>query len=148
MSEKLHQRQDDVDGRDKPGHDGGRGWHRRFFRIAVSLAFVLIVMTTAFAGWVALFYLLQWRRKESGLPSLLIYLVTFIVILLPWMVWTRWVLQIPSDLIAQNFSGPGTELAWASPMNFIWIRVYNLFFTHPSGPQRIALAREWERLRR
>ena len=26
--------------------------------------------------------------------------------------------------------------------------VYNLFFTHPSGPQRIALAREWERLRR
>ena len=26
--------------------------------------------------------------------------------------------------------------------------VYNLFFSHPSGPQRIALAREWERLRR
>jgi STE24 endopeptidase len=26
--------------------------------------------------------------------------------------------------------------------------IYNLFFTHPSGPQRIALAREWERLRR
>ena len=43
----------DVDGRDKPGHDGGRGGRRRFFRIAVSLAFVLIVMTTAFAGWVA-----------------------------------------------------------------------------------------------
>jgi penicillin-binding protein 1C len=52
MSEKLHQRQDDVDGRDKPGHDGGVG-RRRFFRIAVSLAFVLIVATTAFAGWVA-----------------------------------------------------------------------------------------------
>lgn len=26
--------------------------------------------------------------------------------------------------------------------------VYGLFFTHPSGPERIALAREWERLRR
>ena len=26
--------------------------------------------------------------------------------------------------------------------------VYNLFFTHPSGPQRIALAREWQRLHR
>ena len=26
--------------------------------------------------------------------------------------------------------------------------VYNLFFTHPSGPERIALAREWERLHR
>ncbi len=45
-----------MDGRDKPGHDGGgeggRGRHR-FFRIAVSLAFLLIVATTAFAGWVA-----------------------------------------------------------------------------------------------
>ncbi len=26
--------------------------------------------------------------------------------------------------------------------------VYNLFFTHPSGPERIALAREWQRLHR
>jgi STE24 endopeptidase len=26
--------------------------------------------------------------------------------------------------------------------------VYGLFFTHPSGPERIALAREWERLHR
>ena len=43
----------DVDGRDKPGHDGGGRGRRRFFRIAVSLAFVLIVMTTAFTAWVA-----------------------------------------------------------------------------------------------
>jgi penicillin-binding protein 1C len=43
----------DVDGRDKPGHDGGGGvGRRRFFRVAVTLAFVLIVMTTAFGGWV------------------------------------------------------------------------------------------------
>ena len=28
-----------------------------------------------------------------------------------------------------------------------WL-VYNLFFTHPSDPQRLALAREWERLHR
>ena len=43
----------DVDGRDKPGHDGGGRGRRRFLGIAVSLVFVLIVMTTAFAGWVA-----------------------------------------------------------------------------------------------
>ena len=42
---------EDVDGRDKPGHDGA-GWAPRVFRIAVSLAFVLIVVTTAFAAWV------------------------------------------------------------------------------------------------
>ncbi|WP_213289994.1 penicillin-binding protein 1C [Bradyrhizobium sp. sGM-13] len=35
----------------KPGHDGGIG-PRRFFRIAVTLAFILVVVTTAFAGWV------------------------------------------------------------------------------------------------
>ena len=52
MSGELNQRKDDVDVRVKPGHDGGVG-RRRFFRIALSLAFVLIIATTAFAGWVA-----------------------------------------------------------------------------------------------
>jgi hypothetical protein len=32
-------------------------------------------------------------------------------------------------LIAQNFSGPGTEIAWTSATNFIWIRIHNLFYT-------------------
>ncbi|WP_161856668.1 penicillin-binding protein 1C [Bradyrhizobium sp. CCBAU 051011] len=41
-----------MDARDKPGHDTGEGGRRRFFRIAVALAFVLIVSTTAFTGWV------------------------------------------------------------------------------------------------
>jgi penicillin-binding protein 1C len=50
MSEKLHQQ--DVDGRAKPGHDGGGSRRRRFFRIAVALAFVLIIATTAFSAWV------------------------------------------------------------------------------------------------
>jgi penicillin-binding protein 1C len=60
MSEELRQQRDE-DARDpatprlrrayKPGHDGGIG-RRRFFPIAVSLAFVVIVITTAFAGWV------------------------------------------------------------------------------------------------
>ena len=45
----------DVDARVKPAHDGGGGGsgRRRFFQIAVALAFVLIVATTVFAGWVA-----------------------------------------------------------------------------------------------
>jgi hypothetical protein len=83
----------------------------------------------AFAGWVALFYLIQWWRKKSGLMALFIFLGIFVAILLPWVIWTRYMLQIPSDLIAQNFSGPGTETAWTSPVNFIWARVHNLFFT-------------------
>jgi penicillin-binding protein 1C len=46
MSERLHHRI-------KSRHDGGGSGRSRFFRIAVSLAFVLIVATTAFTGWVA-----------------------------------------------------------------------------------------------
>ncbi len=42
-----------MDARVKPGHDGGGGGKHRFFRIVVSVAFVLIVATTAFGGWVA-----------------------------------------------------------------------------------------------
>jgi hypothetical protein len=97
--------------------------------VLLALAFHAHPYTLAFAGWVVLFYLLQCWRKKSGLLSLLVCLFTFIALLVPWIIWTRYVLQIPSDLIAQNFTGPGTEIAWTSPMNFIWIRVYNLFFT-------------------
>jgi hypothetical protein len=83
----------------------------------------------AFAGWVAVFYVFQSWRRKSGVKALFAFLGAFIAILLPWVIWTRFMLQIPSDLIAQNFSGPGTETAWTSPMNFIWMRVHNLFFT-------------------
>ena len=107
-----------------------RAGHRPVVVAALlALAFHAHPYALAFAGWAALFYLLQWRRQKSGLSSLLIFLVTFIALLLPWIIWTRYVLQIPSDLIAQNFSGPGTEIAWTSAMNFIWVRIHNLFYT-------------------
>jgi hypothetical protein len=107
-----------------------RAGHRPIVVAALmGVAFHCHPYAVAFAGWAALFYLLQWWRKKSGLPALLVYFLTFIVILLPWIIWTRYVLQIPSDLIAQNFSGPGTEIAWTSPMNFIWTRIHNLFYT-------------------
>jgi hypothetical protein len=107
-----------------------RAGHRAVVIAALlALAFHAHPYALAFAGWAALFYLLRWRRQKSGLRSLLVFLVTFIALLLPWIVWTRYVLQIPSDLIAQNFSGPGTEIAWTSLMNFTWIRIHNLFYT-------------------
>jgi hypothetical protein len=107
-----------------------RAGHRPVVVAALlALAFHAHPYALAFAGWVALFYFLQWRRQKSGLSSSLIFLVTFIALLLPWIIWTRFALQIPSDLIAQNFSGPGTEIAWTSPVNFLWIRIHNLFYT-------------------
>jgi hypothetical protein len=100
--------------------------------ILLGLAFHTHPYALAFAGWVALSYLVRWWRQKSGLSALCTFLLTFMVTLLPWIIWTRYLLQIPSDLIAQNFSGPGTETAWTSPMNFIWMRVHNLFFTASS----------------
>lgn len=95
----------------------------------LGLAFHAHPYALAFAGWVAFYYLLQWRREKSRMRSAFPFLLIFAVVLLPWIIWTQCFLQIPSDLIAQNLSGPGTEAAWASPMNFIWIRLHNLFFT-------------------
>jgi hypothetical protein len=84
--------------------------------------------TIVFTGWAGLFYLTQWLRAKSRLPAVVPYVVVFALIVAPWIIWTRYVLQIPSDLVAQNFAGAGTELAWASPLTFIWIRLHNLFY--------------------
>lgn len=81
-----------------------------------------------FAGCSGLYYLTQWRRDKPRVPSVILYLLVFALILAPWIIWTRFVLHIPSDLVMQNFAGPGTEPAWASPMGFFWIRLHNLFY--------------------
>jgi hypothetical protein len=81
-----------------------------------------------FAGWTGLFYLTQWRHGKSRVPSAILYALVVALILAPWIIWTRWVLGIPSDLIAQNFAGPEMEEAWASALDFVWIRFHNLFY--------------------
>jgi hypothetical protein len=81
-----------------------------------------------FAGWAGLFYVTQGRGADSRLPAIVPYFLVFALIVAPWIIWTRFVLQIPSDLVAQNFAGAGTELAWASPLTFVWIRLHNLFY--------------------
>jgi hypothetical protein len=94
----------------------------------MAIAFHCHPYAIVFAGWAGLFYLTQWRRTDVRLPSVIPYVLVFALIVAPWIIWTRFVLQIPSDLVAQNFAGPGTELAWASPLTFIWIRLHNLFY--------------------
>jgi hypothetical protein len=100
--------------------------------IVVGALFALAVHShpyaIVFAAWAGLFYLTQWRREKSRLPAPILYALVFALILSPWIIWTRWVLNIPSDLVAQNFAGPETAPAWASPLNFVWIRLHNLFY--------------------
>jgi hypothetical protein len=81
-----------------------------------------------FAGCAGLYYLTQWRREKWRVPSVVSYFLVFGLVLAPWIIWTRLVLHIPSDLVTQNFAGPGTEAAWTSLMNFVWIRLHNLFY--------------------
>ncbi|MFZ1221266.1 MAG: hypothetical protein WAO00_18395 [Chthoniobacterales bacterium] len=81
-----------------------------------------------FAGCVGLYYLTQRRFGKSRVPFLVSYLLVFGLILAPWFFYTRLYLHIPSDLVMQNFAGPGTEPAWASPIGFLWIRLHNLFY--------------------
>lgn len=95
--------------------------------VLLALAYHCHPYAIVFAGCTGLFYLTQWRREKSRVPSAVLYLLVFGLILAPWIIWTRFVLHIASDLIMQNFAGPGTEAAWASPMNFLWIRLHNSF---------------------
>ena len=95
----------------------------------VAFAFHCHPYAVVFAGWIAVFYVVEMARRKSGPRPLFLYLLVFALIVAPWFVWTRCMLQIPSDLISQNFAGPGSEAAWASPMTFIWIRLHNLFYT-------------------
>src|SRR5437588_4132186 len=94
----------------------------------MALAYHAHPYAIVFAGCAGLFYLTQWRREKTRVPSAIRYFLIFGLILAPWIIWTNLLLRIPSDLVAQNFAGPGTEAAWASPVNFLWIRFYNLFY--------------------
>ncbi len=96
--------------------------------ILMALAYHSHPYAIVFAGWIGIFYITEWwREKNRRLPAALIYLVVFGLCVLPWFIWTKLVLKIPSDLMAQVFAGQGTEEAWAAPINFVWIRFQNLF---------------------
>ena len=81
-----------------------------------------------FAGCTGFYYLIQWKRGQSPLSTAGRYFLVLALVLAPWIIWTKFVLQIPSDLVTQNFSSGGTEPAWTSPINFVWIRLQNLFY--------------------
>ena len=93
-----------------------------------ALAFHCHPYAIVFAGWVGLSYLVWWWREKSGVRPIIVFLLTFVALLVPWIIWTRYVLQIPSDLIAQNLAGPGSDAALASPIDFVWIRLHNFFY--------------------
>lgn len=54
----------------------------------------------------------------------LISIVFFLATITPWFIWSKFILDLPSDLVAQNFILPGQRL-----IDFIWVRPVNFLFT-------------------
>lgn len=94
--------------------------------LAAALAYHCHPANLAIAGAVGLWYGIKaWREKGSFRP-VLEYGVVFLLMILPWLVWTRLFLELPGSLLAQNFSGEGTADLIASPLNFVWVRLHNI----------------------
>ena len=70
-----------------------------------------------------------WKRRRPELEQLFRYGVTATLALAPWFVWTHFVLRLPSDLIAQSFSGEGVH----SLPTHLWVRIVNLYQAFAPG---------------
>jgi hypothetical protein len=63
-----------------------------------------------------------WKRGRSEVEQLVYYGVTAGLALAPWFIWTRLMLELPSDLVAQNFAARGINSLPAH----LWVRMMNL----------------------
>lgn len=93
--------------------------------LAAALAYHCHPASLAIAGGVGLAYGIRAWRGKNSLRPVLEYGAVFLLMILPWLIWTRLVLQLPGNLLAQNFSGESTADLIASPLNFVWIRFWN-----------------------
>jgi hypothetical protein len=89
--------------------------------LLAALAYHCHPMCLAMAGGVGLWYGIKALREKTGFQPVLHYGAAFFLMILPWLVWTRLILQLPANLLAQNFDGGGIDL-----INFIWVRLHNI----------------------
>jgi hypothetical protein len=90
--------------------------------LLAALAYHCHPMCLAMAGGVGLWYGVKAWREKSSFGPLLQYGAVFFLTILPWLVWTRLVLQLPANLLAQNLAGDGS----LDLINFIWVRLHNI----------------------
>jgi hypothetical protein len=83
-----------------------------------------------FIGVASLYLLYMRARKTCTTRDIVYFFVTLVLTLLPWFIWTNLILNIPSDLVSQNFDSSrniGSQ---------IWARIYNtqtMIFPHFLG---------------
>ena len=103
-----------------------RNHNPKIVGLAAALAYHCHPVNLVVAGGVGLWYGMKaWREKRSFRP-VLEYGGVFLLMILPWLVWTRLVLQLPDSLLTQNLAGEGTVDLFASPLNFVWVRFHNI----------------------
>jgi hypothetical protein len=96
--------------------------------VVLGLAYWSHPYAMVYAGGFGLWWL--WRglttsgAASSGLRLATYHAISFVVVIAPWFIWTRIWLDIPSDLVAQNFLQAGQR--W---IDFAWVRMLNLLTT-------------------
>lgn len=72
-----------------------------------------------FAACFGLYVLVRDGLRSDSLRAFALYGIALLACVAPWFVWTRWYLEIPSDLVAQNLlsSASVADLAWARVSN-------------------------------
>jgi hypothetical protein len=111
-----------------------RNYDPKIVALCAAAAYHSHPSSIAFAASLGLWYALQWWRVKKSFRPAFQFAIVFALAILPWIIWTKAILHIPSNMIAQNFSGPGTEAAMASWIDFIWIRFKNAFDTFAPLP--------------
>lgn len=86
-----------------------------------ALAYLSHPYAMVFAGSLGLYLALQIKQKTMPFHRLLEYGGVFSAMVAPWFIWTKLILHMSSDLIAQNlFNG-------ASLIDALWVRIPNLY---------------------
>ncbi|MEY2562434.1 MAG: hypothetical protein QOH88_627 [Verrucomicrobiota bacterium] len=101
----------------------------RIVGLCAALAYHCHPATLPTAASLGLWFIVRAWRDKTGFKPTLYYGLTFLLMVLPWFVWTRICLQLPDDMFAQHFFREGAPGLLSEPMNFIWMRFFNLMVT-------------------
>ncbi|MDP9005092.1 MAG: hypothetical protein M3N12_09930 [Verrucomicrobiota bacterium] len=101
----------------------------RIVGICAALAYHCHPAALPMAASLGLWYCLRAWRDKTGFRPALHYGLAFVLIVLPWFIWTRIFLQLPDDMFAQHFFREGSPDPLSEPLNFIWMRFFNLMVT-------------------
>ena len=90
--------------------------------LCLGLAYHSHPYAALFAVPMGFLYLWRWRNNETQFGQVVGFVTVIFLSLLPWFLWTRIYLGIPSNLIAQNLIPPQGH---SSLLDLLWVRLKN-----------------------